>query len=89
MRATLVLSAVILSTVLPLPARASGFSGAVEFTAEEKATHQRDIGTITRQVRRYLEVAFYRRYDVSKYCGNRSTSAASDHADVWAEFDLR
>ena len=79
MRATLVLSAVILGTVLPLPARAAGFSGAVEFTVEEKAAHQRHIGTITRQARRYLEdiyrdhLAFYRRYGVSKYYGDRST----------------
>ena len=79
MRATLVLSAVILGTVLTLPARAAGFSGAVEFTVEEKAAHQRHIGTITRQARRYLEdiyrdhLAFYRRYGVSKYYGDRST----------------
>ena len=64
---------------LPFSARAAGFSGSVEFTAEEKAAHQRHLNAITRQARRYLEdvyrdhLAFYRRYGVSKYYGDRST----------------
>ena len=59
--------------------RAAGFRGSVEFTAAEKAAHDRHIGTITREARRYLEdvyrdhLAFYRRYGVSKYYGDRST----------------
>ncbi len=70
---------VLFAAALPLSARAAGFRGSVEFTAEEKAAHQRHIGTITRQARRYLEdiyrdhLAFYRRHGVSKYYGDRST----------------
>lgn len=62
----------------PLPSRAAGFNGTVEFTAEEKAAHQRHLGTITRVARGYLEdiyrdhLAFHRRHGVSKYYGDRS-----------------
>jgi hypothetical protein len=63
---------------LPLSSLAAGFNGTVEFTAEEIAAHQRHIGTITRNARRYLEnvysdhLAFHRRHGVSKYYGDRS-----------------
>jgi len=63
---------------LPLTAVAQGFRGSVEFTAEEKAAHQRHVGTMTRVARRYLEdvwrdhLAFHRRWGVSKYYGDRS-----------------
>lgn len=56
----------------------AGFRGSVEFTAAEKAAHQRHINTITRTARRYLEdiwrdhLAFHRRWGVSKYYGDRS-----------------
>ncbi len=71
--------AVLLAVSLPVAAEAAGFRGSVDFTAEEKAAHLRHIGTITREARRYLEaiyrdhLAFYRRYGVSKYYGDRST----------------
>ena len=64
---------------LPQPSGAAGFNGSVDFTADEVAAHQRHIGTITRQARRYLEdvysdhLAFHRRHRVSKYYGDRST----------------
>ena len=66
------------ATLFPLTASAQGFRGSIEFTAEEKAAHERHIGTMTRVARRYLEdiwrdhLAFHRRWGVSKYYGDRS-----------------
>lgn len=73
----IVLSAVF-ALALPRPLGAAGFTGAVEFTAAEIAAHQRNVGSITGNARRYLEdvyrdhLAFFRRYGVSKYYGDRS-----------------
>ncbi len=78
MRTKLLLLTALMATASPFEA-AAGFRGSVDFTAEEKAAHQRHISTIARQARRYLEdvyrdhLAFYRRYGVSKYYGDRST----------------
>jgi hypothetical protein len=74
----LLLLLALLIGAFPFHAGASGFEGSVDFTAEEQAAHQRYIGTITRTARRYLEdvyadhLAFYRRWGVSKYYGDRS-----------------
>ena len=79
MRPKLLLLAILLAATYPMPSLAAGFSGSVEFTADEIAAHQRHIGTITRTARRYLEdiyrdhLAFHRRHGVSKYYGDRST----------------
>jgi hypothetical protein len=68
----------IVAGALPLPVDAQGFRGSIEFTAEEKAAHQRHLNTLTRTARRYLEdvwrdhLAFFRRHGVSKYYGDRS-----------------
>ncbi|HMJ06857.1 MAG TPA: hypothetical protein VK474_11425 [Chthoniobacterales bacterium] len=75
---TFLLTALV-ALLVPFRSEAAGFEGSVDFTAEEQAAHQRYIGTITRTARRYLEdiyrdhLAFYRRYGVSKYYGDRST----------------
>ena len=75
----LILLTAIIAASLPCTLVGQGFTGSVEFTAAEKAAHQRDIGTITQIARRYLEdiyrdhLAFHRRYGVSKYYGDRST----------------
>ena len=67
-----------LAAAFPLPSLAVGFKGTINFTAEEKAAHQRHYGTVTRVARRYLEdvwrdhLAFHRRWRVSKYYGDRS-----------------
>lgn len=72
------LLALFLAAILPLTAAAQAFRGSVEFTAAEKAAHERHIGTMTRTARRFLEdiwrdhVAFHRRWGVSKYYGDRS-----------------
>ncbi len=64
---------------LPLTVSAAGFNGSVEFTAAEKAAHDRHLNTITREARRFLEnvyrdhLAFHRRHGVSKYYGDRNT----------------
>ena len=68
------------TATLPLRSDAQGFRGSIEFTAEEKAAHQRHVGTITRVARRFLEdiwkehLAFYRAHGVSKFYGDRSTA---------------
>jgi hypothetical protein len=78
MRIRILLLAFLLAA-LPLPSWAAGFTGTVEFTADEIAAHQRHLGAITRNARRYLEnvysdhLAFHRRHGVSKYYGDRST----------------
>ena len=63
---------------LSLSARAQDFRGTIEFSPEEKAAHQRHVGTITRVAARYLEdtwklhLEFYRRNRVSKFYGDRN-----------------
>ena len=58
----------IIAALLPLTSLAQGFRGSVEFTAAEKAAHERHVGSITRTARRYLEdvwrdhLAFHRRW---------------------------
>ena len=57
---------------------AQGFNSSIDFSPDERAAHQRHIGTITRVARRYLEdiwaehQSFYRRYRVSKFYGDRN-----------------
>ncbi|MEP6821208.1 MAG: hypothetical protein ABI946_02545 [Chthoniobacterales bacterium] len=80
MKAKFILLVVIATSIFSTSMSAAGFRGSIEFTAAEKAAHDRYIGTITREARRYLEdvyrdhLAFYRRYGVSKYYGDRSTA---------------
>lgn len=70
----------IIAAFLPLTSYAQGFRGSVEFSAEEKAAHQRHSGSIARVARRYLEdiwrehQAFYRRNHVSKFYGDRNVA---------------
>ena len=78
MRMKFLLLLTFLAASFPLPSIAMGFKGTIDFTAEEKAAHQRHYGTVTRVARRYLEdiwrdhLAFHRRWRVSKYYGDRS-----------------
>jgi len=72
------LIAIVIAVILPSLSSGQGFNSSIDFSAEEKAAHQRHIGTITRVARRYLEdiwnehQAFYRRYRVSKFYGDRN-----------------
>ncbi len=72
------LLAALLVASLPFTSKAQGFKGSIEFTAAEKAAHERHIGTMTRTARRFLEdiwrdhLAFHRKWRVSKYYGDRS-----------------
>ncbi len=80
MKIILLSLAAFLTFALSSSVSAAGFNGSVEFTAAEKAAHDRSINTITREAKRYLEnvyrdhLAFYRRHRVSKYYGDRSTA---------------
>jgi hypothetical protein len=70
----------VLAAWLPASASLAGFNGEVSLTPAEKEAHAREIGTITRVARQYLEsiwrehLAFYRRHHVSKFYGDRNTS---------------
>ena len=56
------------------------FKGEIEFSTAEKQAHDRHIGTITKVARKYLEdiwkehQTFYRKYQVSKFYGDRNLS---------------
>ena len=71
-----------LAALLPCSSFA-GFNGRIDFTADERAAHQRHIGTITKVARRFLDdiwdthTAFYRKHRVSKFYGDRNTSLDS------------
>ena len=68
---------VFLSSVVCL---GQGFEGTIEFSTEEKEAHRRNIDTILRVARTYLEdiwkehLAFYRQHGVSKFYGDRNLS---------------
>ena len=67
-----------------------GFEGTIEFSTEEKEAHRRNIDTILRVARTYLEdiwkehLAFYRQHGVSKFYGDRNLSL-----DIAASEELR
>jgi len=71
------LTLLLVALLLPASARA-GFRSNIEFTAAEKAAHDRHIVTIKKVARQYLEdtwkehLAFYRRHRVSKFYGDRN-----------------